>query len=519
MNEQASSEQPNRSAEQDQIDREVEQALGDLSVSDLLGDPQAPVSDAPTMQPAASTSGSRGAAKMTRGKIVAIHEDDVFVDVGGKSQGIINRDQFDSPPEIGQEMDFAIESLLGDEGLLRLSRKAAVEKATWDQLTRGMVIEARVTGSNTGGLELKVAGQRAFMPASQIDFAHVENLNAYLNQKLRVMIIDLNRKKKNIVVSRRAVLEQEQLQNRMELLKTIEVGQVREGTVRNIQKFGAFVDLGGLDGLVHVSDMAWSHVKDPNEEVKVGQKVRVQVLKIDEEGKRISLGMKQVAPNPWDAVDTKYPAGAQVSGTVTKLTNFGAFVELEPGVEALIPMTELGWGRVNRADEVVQKGQSVMAVVLRCEPDKQRIALSLKQLQDDPWSSIAERFVEDAEITGKVTRTTDFGAFVEIEPGIEGLVHISQLSDRRVEKVTDVVREGQEVTARVVSVDPDQHRIGLSMRPPREETDAKSDRRTGKVGRQEMKKYLSREGETRAVESLMGKWGDPNRGGLKGGIG
>ena len=514
----------------DALEKEVADALGDLSVMDLLNE-GAPPSGGKASSDARDMSGD---PTFTRGTIVAIHDEDVFVDVGGKSQGVIALSLFEEKPKIGQTMDFVIESLLGDEGLLKLSREGAVAKATWDTLERGMVIEARVTGSNTGGLELKVAGQRAFMPASQIDLQHVEHINDYLNKKLTCEVIELDRRAKRIVLSRRAVLDREQREAAKKLMAELEVGQMREGVVRSIQKYGAFVDIGGMDGLIHVSDMSYGHVDDPAQVVKVGDHVRVKVLKVDLENDRISLGLKQAAPDPWEMVEQKYPPRTQISGRVTRLANFGAFVELEQGIEGLIPMSEMSWGRVGNAAQVLQAGQVITVMVLDVDGQRRRVSLSIKAMQDDPWTGVDSKYAPDMEVTGIVTRTAAFGAFVQLEDGVEGMIHISELSDRRVNTVEDVVREGQEIKAKVLAVDPDQHRISLSMRALLAARDSggsgggggggrddREGRSSGKASRDDLRKYVVTKDQAHATESLgalLDKFGGPG-GGLKGGIG
>lgn len=520
------SDQPNPQPEafDANLEKEVADALGDLSVMDLLNEGEPPTADRPQAHDMS------GDPTLTRGTIVAIHDDDVFVDVGGKSQGIIPLSQFgEDKPTIGQRMDFVVEGLLGDEGLLKLSREGAVAKATWDTLERGMIIEARVTGSNTGGLELKVAGQRAFMPASHVAKEHVDNLNEFLNQKMTCEVLELDRRAKRLVLSRRAVIEKEQKEAAKKLLTTLEVGQVREGTIRSIQKYGAFVDIGGIDGLIHVSDMSYGHVDDPAKIVKVGETVQVKVLKVDLENDRISLGLKQAAPDPWSTVAEKYPPKTQISGRVTRLANFGAFVELEEGVEGLIPMGEMAWGRVGNASQVVQANQVVTAMVLDVDAKRRRISLSLKQMQNDPWTGVDGKYTPDQEVTGTVTRTAAFGAFVQIEDGVEGMIHISELADRRVGTVEDVVKEGQEVKAKVLAVDPDQRRISLSIRAltagdrsGRDDRDGEGRAPHSKASRDDIRKYVVKDTkQAHAGESLgalLDKFGGPD-GGLKGGLG
>ncbi len=503
------------SGEGGELEKEIAQALGDFSVMDLVDEPGD--EDAAAPAPAVHTD----EPKMTKGTIVAIHDEDVFVELGGKSQGIIPLNQFDEKPELGSQMEFVIESVLGDEGLIKLSRRGAVEKATWQSLQRGMTIEARVTGSNTGGLELKVAGQRAFMPASQIDIHRVEKMNELLNQKLTCRVIELDRRGKKIVLSRRAVLEEQQKADREKLLAQIKVGDEREGTVRNVQQFGAFVDLGGVDGLVHISDLSYERVKKTEDVVKVGDRVRVKVMKIDDAGERISLSMKAVGPDPWDGVRAKYAEGSNVSGAVTKLAAFGAFVELEPGVEGLVPMSELSWDRIAKPSTVLTTGQMVTVKVLEIDPQRQRITLSLKQMSEDPWAVADSEFAPDSVVEGTVTRIADFGAFVELRPGVEGMIHISELSDKRVGTVDEVVKEGQTVKAKVLHADAGKRRIALSIKALTAPADSAGGRR-GKADRQDMKKYVVNESRKPvsgdSLGSLMDKFGSGDSG-LKGGLG
>ena len=501
------------SAGNDELEKEIAQALGDFSVMDLVDDKNA-ADQMPSVVKAEDIN-------KTKGTIVAIHDDDVFVDLGGKSQGIVSLAQFETKPELGAEMEFVVEGVLGDEGLIKLSRKGAVEKATWQSLERGMVIEARVTGSNTGGLELKVAGQRAFMPASQVDLHRVENMNEFLNQKLKCQVIELDRRGKKIVLSRRAILAEEQKVERAKILEQIAVDQILEGKVRNIQQFGAFVDLGGVDGLVHVSDLRYERVNKVEDVVKVGDTVRVKVLKIENDGERISLGMKQVGPDPWDMVQAKYAAGSTITGPVTKLASFGAFVELEPGVEGLIPISEMSWDRIAKPSQVVKTGEQVSVKVLEVDANRQRLTLSIKQMSEDPWGTAGGEFAEDSVIEGTVTRIAEFGAFVEIKPGVEGMIHISELADKRVATVEDVVKVGQQVQVKVLNCDTEKHRIALSIKALTAKLGQDRGRGRGKVDRTEMKKYViedhKKPSSGDSLGSLMEKFGGD--GGLKGGLG
>ncbi len=500
-----------------ELEKEIAEALGDMSVMDLVEQPKLtepnPVAHA-------------GDHAMAKGKVVAVHDDDVFIDLGGKSQGIVPLSQFDKAPELGAELEFVVEGVLGDEGLVKLSRQGAVEKATWQSLERGMVVEARVTGSNTGGLELKIAGQRAFMPASQIDLHRVENLNEFLNQKLKCQVIELDRRGKKIVLSRRAVMETERAAEREKVLENIKPGDLMDGVVSSIKDYGAFVDLGGVDGMVHVSDLAYQRVSKVEQVVKVGDKVRVKVLSIEADKQRIALSLKDALPNPWENLGDRYPVGGQVTGEVVKLASFGAFIEVEPGVEGLVPMSELSWGRVASAGAVLKKGDRINAKVLSVEPERQRMSLSIKQLGEDPWHAVDATYPPESTVTGTVTRTTDFGAFVELEPGIEGMVHISELSNKRVASVEDAVKVGQEVQAMVLAVDSGKRRIGLSLKAlmaPEPGQERRGPRgRSDKASRDDIRKYSVK--DTRKASTgenlgaLLDKFGGDDSD-LKGGIG
>ncbi|MEM8739152.1 MAG: S1 RNA-binding domain-containing protein [Planctomycetota bacterium] len=412
--------------------------------------------------------------QVVRGRISAIRGEDVFIDItgglsteGAKLQGVLPLVQFERSPRLGSIMDFVVDTVDQAQGLVFLSREGAISLATWDQLVRGSVVEARVTKSNKGGLELEMVGSiRAFMPASQIDLYHVDDLEQFVGQKLEAVVQEIDRKAKKVLLSRRTHLENVKVKNREKVLAELEVGQEREGTVSSVVDFGCFVDLGGVDGLVHVTDLAHGHVNKPSDLVKAGDKVKVKVLKIDPEKHRIALGMKQVQPDPWEGIAEKYRPGEQISARVTRTANFGAFIEVEPGVEGLLPMSEMSWKRIHKAEEVVNVGDVVQVAILNVEPQKHRLTLSLKAAKGDPWVGASHKYAKDSMVTGTVTGTTDFGAFVELEQGVEGLVHISELDNKRVGQVTDVVKVGDTKEFRVKEIDEDKRKISLSLRPP-----------------------------------------------------
>ena len=438
------------------LQRELDEALGGMSLDEIIA------SEEPKL--AAATSPG-----VKRGTVAAIHGEDIFVDLGGKSQGVLPSVQYgpDDPlPKVGDVIEFTIEGYDREDGLLMLSRKGAVLAAAWETIEEGQIVEGRVTGLNKGGLELAIGGLRAFMPISQVDLYRVEDLTPYLNQKLRCTVSEVNKADKNVIVSRRAILELEAQESREKAYESLVEGQTVTGTVRSIMPYGAFVTIAaGVDGLLHVKDMSYARVEDPRTIVKEGQRIEVMILKIDKETRKIGLGLKQTLSDPWVDVDMKFPVDTVISGRVTRLAEFGAFVELEAGVEGLVPMGEMSFERrIKSASEVCNPGDMIKVRVMSVDLDKKRVSLSIKRVGDDPWIGASARWPEGSVVSGIVKRLSEFGAFVEITPGVEGLVHISQLSYERVRAVGDVVQEGQTVQAKVLEVDEERRRISLSIK-------------------------------------------------------
>jgi small subunit ribosomal protein S1 len=440
------------------LDKEIADALAGVSMDELYGFDKARPAEA---GPPGKGKGPR------RGRIISIGKDDVFVDLGGKSQGIVPIIQFDDvEPVVGAEMEFTVERYDEREGLLVLTRKGAVaSNATWENLEVGQVVEGVVTGVNKGGLELQVKQMRAFMPAGQVDLYFNPDLSVFINQKMQGEVTAFDAHAKNLVLSRRNILEREKEEAKAKLLEELAEGQVRRGTVRNVTDFGAFVDLGGADGLLHVSEMTYKRGVKPSELVKVGDQLDVKILKFDRETGKMSLSLKQArGVDPWADVENKYAVGTQITGRVTRVESFGAFIEVEEGLEGLLPISELSWQRVNKPSDVVKEGDTVRLVILSVDPVAKRMSFSLKQAGPDPWKTAAERYATDMLVSGTVTRTVDFGAFVELEPGLEGLVHVSELADQRVRSPNDVVKPGQQVNVRVLELDSEGHRISLSLK-------------------------------------------------------
>jgi small subunit ribosomal protein S1 len=464
----------------DDLQKELDEALGDSdSLMDIMEEATA---ETPASQAAAdkgSGSEDKGDQAPTasrlrvdpdgvrRGEVVAVQGDDIFVDLGGKSQGLLPASQYqDDPlPEEGDVVEFTVEGYDQSEGLVMLSRKGAVLAASWENLKRGNIVEGRVTGLNKGGLELSVSGIKAFMPFSMVEMHHVEDFTPYLNRKLLCEVREVKRSENRVLLSHRAVLERQAAEQAEQTLEQIEEGSVVDGTVKTIKPYGAFVDIGGVDGLLHIREMAHGHVDKVTDVVKEGQQIKVAVISIDRDENKIALSLKETLADPWEGVENKYPVDSIVTGRVTRLVDFGAFVELEDGVEGLIPIGEITYERhIKHPSDELKEGDTIRVKVLRVEPKRKRISLSIKQVEGDPWMGAEARWPVNSTVEGNVTRIAEFGAFVQIAPGVEGLVHISELSPMHVQSVRDVVKEGEHVEARVVSVDEDARRIGLSIK-------------------------------------------------------
>jgi small subunit ribosomal protein S1 len=438
------------------LDAEVEAALGDVSLDALYG------FDKP--RPQAEQAVRKGPRK---GRVISIDakKDEVFVDFGGKSQGVAPFSQFETEPKVGDELEFNVERYDAHDGLLILTRKGAVAtNVTWENLEIGQDVEGMVTGMNKGGLELQVKSMRAFMPAGQVDLYFNKDISTYIGQKLKAEVTQFDAHAKNLIVSRRNVLEREKEEAKQKMLEEIAEGQVRRGTIRTIMDYGAFVDLGGLDGLIHVSEMSFRRGIKPSDLVKMGDVVDVKIIKFDRETGKLSLSLKQTMADPWANAAERYPVGAQITGRVSKVENFGAFIEVEEGLEGLLPVSEMSYTRVKHPSDVVKEGDTLRLVVLSCDPANRKISFSLKQAGPDPWKTAAERYPKESVVNGTVTRVVDFGAFVEVETGLEGLVHISELADHRVKAASDVAKPGQQVRVRVIEVDEKSRRMSLSMR-------------------------------------------------------
>ncbi|HTR36068.1 MAG TPA: 30S ribosomal protein S1 [Bryobacteraceae bacterium] len=413
--------------------------------------------------------------ELLEGRIVKLHEKDVIVDFGYKSEGLVPIEQFAQPDgsvqvQVGDVIDVMVDRQgVQPEGYILLSHEKASRLRSWDNLEKahrdGLVVSGRVTGRIKGGLSVDV-GVPAFMPGSQIDTRPIHNLDSLLGQDIPVKIVKLNRRRGNVVVSRKMAVEEEQLVRKSAALQVLEEGSIVTGIVKNLTDYGAFIDLGGIDGLLHVSDMSYGRVTHPSEVVHAGDEITVKVLKFDREKERISLGLKQLIPDPWESIQDRYPGGSRVIGRVVSVTDYGAFVELEPGVEGLIHISEMTWSRrMKHPSKVVKAGDQVESVVLEVKPKERRVSLGIKQLEADPWTTVAERYAAGSVVEGRVRKLTDFGAFIEIEEGIDGLVHISDLSwTKRVKHPSEVVKKGQLVQAVILNIDAPNRRLSLGVK-------------------------------------------------------
>ena len=449
------------------IEAEVSEALGDMSLMDIDLAKPAPKAEGS----AADITDEQPIPGILRGTIYKIESDGIFVTgLGGKSEGFLPKAEIE-PDEVlkeGDPIDVCIVGRDPKDGIVILSRNAAAQQIMLKNLKVGDHVEATVTGSNKGGLEMKIKGGiKAFMPISQIDIYRVDDeaKDKFIGQKFVCAVTQADRNDRNIVISRRKIVEAEQQANADQLWDQLEQGQIRKGTVRSIMDYGAFVDLGGIDGLVHVSEISWTHIDKPSEFLVVGQQVEVMIKEINREKQRLALSIKLVTGDPWSTVEQKFPVGLRTQAKIVRLMNFGAFAQLEPGIEGLIPISEMSWlGRVNHPKEVVSEGDVVDVEILKCSKDDKQISMSIKAVQGNPWEKIEEKYVPENDYTGKVVRLSDFGAFVELEPGVDGLIHISELSDKHIKRAGDAVSEGEEVKVRVLEVDPRRKRIALSIK-------------------------------------------------------
>src|SRR5579883_2809646 len=413
--------------------------------------------------------------QIVTGTVLKVTPQYVLVDIGYKSEGVVPVTEFQDQDghvtvQRGDEIAVIREPGSTEEGYINLSYQKAQRLRSWDEIEKAFnektPVRARVVDRIKGGLTVDILGARAFLPGSQVDLRPVRNLEAYKGQDIEVRIIKLNKKRGNIVASRKQLLEEEQAEKRSKTLEHLEEGAILTGTVKNLTDYGAFVDLGGIDGLLHITDMSWGRLTHPRDLVQVGDQIQVKVLKFDREKQRVSLGFKQLTPDPWLDAAERYPIGAHVRGRVISVTDYGAFVELEQGIEGLVHVSEMTWSkRMKHPSKIVSVGDQVETVVLNVNPAERRISLGLKQLEANPWETLHEKFPVGSTVEGKVRNLTEFGAFIEIEDGIDGLVHVSNLSwTKRVKHPSEVLKKGDRVKAVVLAIEPDKRRLSLGVK-------------------------------------------------------
>ena len=407
------------------------------------------------------------------GTVSAVKGDDVFVDIGYKSEGVVSLDEFADKEAVkpGLKFQVMLRDLENDKtGMVVLSKKAADDQIRWEkvlaQYTEGCVVNGTIRSQVRGGLLVDIDGVEAFLPGSQVDVMSVRDLAPYIGQTFDFKVIKISNERKNIIISRRELIEGTMAEKKAALLASLQKGEIRKGRVKNITDFGAFIDLDGIDGLLHITDMSWGRIKHPSEMLKVGQELDVMVLDVDQEKERISLGLKQTTENPWSTISEQFPVGSRVQGKVVNLAAYGAFVEIAPGIEGLVNISEFSWTkRVARASDMLNVGDEIMVQVLSVDSENQKIALGIRQTQENPWDSVMDRYPVGSRVKGKVRNWTQYGAFVELEDGIDGMIHVTDLSwTRRPAHPSECLQKGQEVEAIVLDVNPKEQRISLGLK-------------------------------------------------------
>lgn len=410
---------------------------------------------------------------LIEGTVSAIKGDDVFVDIGYKSVGTVGLNEFGEGADVkvGDKVTVMLVKLEDDKtGMVEISKRRADDKIRWEKIleryVEGCVVTGTVKSAVRGGLLVQIDDVEAFLPGSQVDVTPVRDLEPYVGQTYEFKVIKISNERRNLIVSRRELIEGTMAEKKAELLESLQKGEIRKGKVKNITDFGAFIDLDGIDGLLHITDMSWGRVKHPSEILKVGQELEVMVLDVDRERERISLGLKQTTPNPWDSILEQFPVGSRVSGKVVNLAAYGAFVEIAPGIEGLVHISEFSWTkRVARASDMLSVGDEVQVVVLSVDVENQKIALGIRQTQANPWDTVQERFPVGSKVKGKVRNFTAYGAFVELEEGIDGMIHVSDMSwTRKINHPSECLQKGQEVEAVVLDVNAKEQRISLSLK-------------------------------------------------------
>jgi len=406
------------------------------------------------------------------GRVIGMNENEILIDIGFKSEGIIKRDEFaeDALPGVGEKLDVYLEKMEDESGKTVLSKEKADFLRRWTKLREihetGEIISGRIVRRIKGGMVVDLDGVQAFLPGSQIDVRPVKDFDKYIDTDMDLRVVKFNEFRKNVVVSHKAILEESLAEQRDELFNKLEIGSIMEGRVKNITDFGVFVDLGGIDGLLHITDLSWGRVNHPSELIDLDDTLTVKIIDFDKDKKRVSLGLKQLTPHPWENVEESYPEGTKISGKIVSMTNYGSFIEIEPGIEGLIHVSEMSWTQhVKNPSEMFSLGDEIEAIVLAVDTEERKISLGVKQLQADPWDQIEEKYIVGTVVKGKIINVTQFGAFVELEDGIDGLIHVSDLSwTKIVRHPKEIIEKGKEVEVRVLEVSRDNRRIALGLK-------------------------------------------------------
>ncbi len=410
--------------------------------------------------------------EIIEGRVIGINEKEILVDIGFKSEGIINRDEFYSEdlPDVGGKIDVYLERMEDESGKTVLSKEKADFLRRWIELRKifdsGEIISGKIIKRIKGGMVVDLKGVQAFLPGSQIDVRPVKDFDKYLDVEMEMKVVKFNEMRKNVVVSHKAILEESLAEKRDEIFSKLEVGAIMEGRVKNITDFGVFIDLGGIDGLLHITDLSWGRINHPSEIISMDDSLTVKVIDFDNEKKRVSLGLKQLTPHPWETIETDFPEGEKVKGKVVSMTNYGAFIEIKSGIEGLIHVSEMSWTRhVKNPSELYSLGDEVEAIVLSIDTEERKISLGAKQLTEDPWDKIEEKYNIGTIVKGKIINLTQFGAFVELEEGIDGLIHVSDFSWTKVVRhPREIIEKDQNIEVRVLEVSRDSRRISLGIK-------------------------------------------------------
>ena len=415
--------------------------------------------------------------EIVTGRVIGINEKEILIDIGFKSEGIIKRDEFaeDALPDIGEKLDVYLERMEDESGKTVLSKEKADFLRRWTKLREvhetGEIISGRIVRRIKGGMVVDLDGVQAFLPGSQIDVRPVKDFDKYIDTDMDLRVVKFNEFRKNVVVSHKAILEESLAVQRDELFSKLEIGSIMEGRVKNITDFGVFIDLGGIDGLLHITDLSWGRVNHPSELIGLDDSLTVKIIDFDKDKKRVSLGLKQLTPHPWENVKESYPEDTKISGKIVSMTNYGAFVEIEPGIEGLIHVSEMSWTRhVKNPSEMFSLGDEIEAIVLAIDTEERKISLGAKQLQADPWDQIEEKYIVGTIVKGKIINVTQFGAFVELEDGIDGLIHVSDLSwTRIIRHPKEIIEKGKKVEVRVLEISRDNRRIALGLKQTKDD--------------------------------------------------